>query len=86
MDPTQRASNAEMYLFDDVMMSLVMIDHFKGQLLFKPCNIGVFYHKNDPTYNIHGDFMQIIFFTLEIVGLVQWNLKMPFAAQLVIYV
>ena len=28
--PTQRASNAEMYLFDDVMMSLVMIDHFKG--------------------------------------------------------
>ena len=28
--PTQRASNAEMYLLDDVMMSLVMIDHFKG--------------------------------------------------------
>ena len=58
VDPTQRASNAAMYLFEDVMMSLVMIDHFKGQLLFKPCNI-VFYHKNDPTYNIHGDFMQI---------------------------
>ena len=59
MDPTQRASNAEMYLFDDVMMSLVMIDHFKSQLLFKPCNIVFFYHKNDPTYDIHGDFMQI---------------------------
>ena len=51
--PTQRAGNAEMYLFDDVMVSLVMIDHFKGQLLFKPCNIGVFYHKNDPTYKIY---------------------------------
>ena len=29
---------------------------------------------------------KFIFFTLEIVGLVQWNLKMHFAAQLVIYV
>ena len=30
--------------------------------------------------------MQIYIFHLEIVGLVQWNLKMHFAAQLVIYV
>ena len=86
MDPTQRDSNAEMYLFDDAMMSLVMTDHFKDQLLFKPCNIGSFITKMTPRIIFKEISCKFIFFTLEIVGLVQWNLKMHFAAQLVIYV
>ena len=86
MDPTQKASNAEMYLFDDVMMSLVMIDHFKGQLLSKPCNIGFFITKMTPQIIFTEISCKFIFFTLEIVGLFQWNLKMHFPAQLVIYV
>ena len=86
VDPTQKASNAEMYLFDDVMMSLVMIDHLKGQLLFKPCNIGFVITKMTPRILFTEISCKFIFFTLEIVGLVQWNLKMHFAAQLVIYV
>ena len=82
VDPTQRASNAEMYLFDDVMMSLVMIDHFKGQLLFKPCNIVFFITKNDPTYNIHGDFMQIYILHFRNSGIGSMELENAFCCPI----
>ena len=82
MTPTQRASNAEMYLFDDVMMYLVMIDHFKGQLLFKPCNIVFYYQKNDPTFNIHGDFMQIYILHFRNSGVGSMKLETSFCCPI----
>ena len=45
-----------------------------------------FYHKNDPAYNIHGDFMQMYILHFRNSGVGSMEIENAFTAQLVIYV
>ena len=44
--------------------------------------ISVFYHKNDPTYNIHGDFMQIYILHFRNSGVGSMELENAFCCPI----